>query len=74
MIHQFCLFRIQANPQAKDVRLWALSARRDLVLALLEAWVERCQEDATVEVLLTALSHPNFKDVKLRVEKLINTS
>ena len=56
------------------MRLWALSARRDLVLALLEAWVERCQEDATVEVLLTALSHPNFKDVKLRVEKLINTS
>ena len=76
--------------QAKDVKLWALEARRNLVLTLLDCWVEKCQEDATVEVislkcflcnlfhlfkvLLTALSHPNFKDMKLRVEKMINMS
>ena len=78
--------------QAKDVKLWALEARRNLVLTLLDCWVEKCEEDATVEVislkcfhslanpfplfkvLLTALSHPNFKDMKLRVEKMINMS
>ena len=59
-------------------------------MTLLDCWVEKCEEDATVEVnsqfhslvesfppfkvLLTALSHPNFKDMKLRVEKMINMS
>merc|ERR1712210_448184 len=57
---------------AKDVKLWALEARRTLVLDLLDCWVEKCEGSATVEALLTALSHPNFKDMKLRVEKMIN--
>ena len=38
--------------QAKDVKLWALEARRNLVLTLLDCWVEKCEEDATVEVIL----------------------
>ena len=37
--------------QAKDVKLWALEARRNLVLTLLDCWVEKCEEDATVEVI-----------------------
>ena len=36
--------------QAKDVKLWALEARRNLVLVLLDCWVEKCAENATVEV------------------------
>ena len=39
---------------------------------LLEEWIVECEEEATVEVLLTALSHENFTDVKLRVEGMIN--
>ena len=31
-----------------------------------------CEDEATVEMLLTALSHENFTDVKLKVEGLIN--
>ena len=27
--------------QAKDVKLWAVAARRDLVLRLLEAWLAK---------------------------------
>ena len=56
------------------MKLWALPARRELVVVLLDTWVDKCQEEATVEVLLAALDHPNFKDVKLRIEKLINLS
>ena len=37
--------------QAKDNKLWALEARRNLVLTLLDCWVEKCEEDATVEVI-----------------------
>ena len=32
----------------------------------------QCEDEATVEALLTALSHENFTDIKLRVEELIN--
>merc|ERR1712083_298598 len=64
----------QCHSKAKDVKLWALEARRSLVLDLLDCWVEKCERSATVEALLTALSHPNFKDMKIRVERMINMS
>ena len=55
------------NPciQAKDVKLWALEARRSLVLDLLDCWVEKCEGSATVEVIpkiakfLCNLLHPS---------------
>jgi hypothetical protein len=43
-----------------------------VVHKVLEEWINECNEEATVEVLLTALSYPDFKDVKLRIEKLIH--
>ena len=39
---------------------------------LLEEWILECEDEATVEALLTGLSHENFTDVKLRIEGLIN--
>ena len=39
---------------------------------LLEEWIAEFEDEATVEALLTALSHENFTDVKLRIEVLIN--
>ena len=56
------------------MKLWTLSARREMVKKLLEEWITECEEEATVEVLLTALQHEHFTDVKLRVEELINLS
>ena len=35
-------------------------------------WVLECEDEATVEILLTALTHENFTDVKIKVEDLIN--
>lgn len=60
------------DQNAKDEKLWSLSARREVVHKVLEEWIKECDEEATVEVLLTALSYPDFKDVKLRIEKLIH--
>ena len=56
------------------MKLWTLSARREMVKKLLEEWITECEDEATVEVLLTALQHEHFTDVKLRVEELINLS
>ena len=58
--------------QAKEEKLWSLSARREVVHKVLEEWIKECDEEATVEVLLTDLSYPDFKDVKLRIEKIIH--
>ena len=58
--------------QAKEEQLWTLAARREIVKKLLEEWIAEFEEEATVEALLTALSHENFTDVKLRIESLIN--
>ena len=33
------------------MKLWALEARRTLVLDLLDCWVEKCEGSATVEVI-----------------------
>ena len=51
--------------QAKDVKLWALEARRNLVLVLLDCWVEKCAENATVEVTFQGVwprPYPQKKD------------
>jgi hypothetical protein len=58
--------------QAKDEKLWTLGARKELVKKLLEEWIMECEDEATVEGLLTGLSHENFTDVKLKIEGLIN--
>jgi len=60
------------DKSAKDEKLWSLTARREVVSKVLEDWVKECEDEATVEVLLTALNYPDFKDVKLRIETLIH--
>ena len=63
---------IALHSQAKDDKLWSLTARREVVNKVLDDWVKECDDEATVEVLLTALNYPDFKDVKLRIESLIH--
>ena len=51
-------------------------ARREVVETVLEDWLELCQENqeehtASLEVLLTALSTQDFKDIKMRIESLV---
>ena len=57
-------------------------ARREVVEAVLVDWLQLCQENqeeeeeestsgATLEVLLTALSSQDFKDIKMRIESLV---
>jgi len=58
--------------EAKDVKFWTLGARREMVRKLLSEWLVECEDEATVEVLLSALSHENFTDVKIKVEEMIN--
>lgn len=43
-----------------------------MVRKLLSEWLVECEDEATVEVLLSALSHENFTDVKIKVEEMIN--
>ena len=43
-----------------------------MVRKLLSEWIVECEDEATVEVLLMALSHENFTDIKIKVEELIN--
>ena len=62
--------------QAKSEKLWTAVARREVVEAVLEDWLELCQENqeehtASLEVLLTALSTQDFKDIKMRIESLV---
>ena len=65
--------------QAKNEKLWTAVARREVVEAVLGDWLELCQENqeeeqrsaATLEVLLTALSSQDFKDIKMRIESLV---
>jgi len=71
-----CLAEMAATNEreAKDERFWTLGARREMVRRLLAEWILECEDEATVEALLTALSHENFTDIKLRVEELINVA
>ena len=46
-------------------------ARRDVVENVLDTWTSDLEDEATVEGLLRALNYPDFKDVKMRVEKII---
>ena len=67
--------------QAKSEKLWTAVARREVVEAVLGDWLQLCQEKeeeeeestsgATLEVLLTALSSQDFKDIKMRIESLV---
>ena len=58
--------------QAKDNdHLWSRKARRKLLLHILKEWVKVNSKKTTVKKLMTALSLPEFFDVKLRVEKLL---
>ena len=43
-----------------------------MVRKLMAEWVEECEDEATVESLLTALTHHNFTDVKIKVETMIH--
>eukprot|EP00090_Calanus_glacialis_P004985 TRINITY_DN13802_c0_g1_i1.p1 TRINITY_DN13802_c0_g1~~TRINITY_DN13802_c0_g1_i1.p1 ORF type:complete len:132 (-),score=35.11 TRINITY_DN13802_c0_g1_i1:136-531(-) len=58
--------------EAKDNdHLWSRKARRKLLLHILKEWVKVNSKKTTVKKLMTALSLPEFFDVKLRVEKLL---
>ena len=60
--------------QAKTEKLWNAQARREVVQSVLDSWIEECRDDATVEALLLALSYPDFKDMKMRIESMIELS
>ena len=60
------------NVQAKSEQLWTWTARRDVVQTVLDAWVSEAGEEATLETLLLALNYPDFKDVKMRVERMVH--
>ena len=63
---------VQVNVQAKSEQLWTWTARRDVVQTVLDAWVSEAGEEATLEILLLALNYPDFKDVKMRVERMVH--
>ena len=66
-----------SSVQAKSEKLWTAVARREVVEAVLEDWLELCEEKeedshtASLEVLLTALSTQDFQDIKMRIENLV---
>ena len=37
-------------------------------------WIAECEDQATVEALLMALSHEHFTDIKIKVEDIINVN
>ena len=43
-----------------------------MVQTVLDAWVSEAGEEATLEILLLALNYPDFKDVKMRVERMVH--
>ena len=43
-----------------------------MVQTVLDAWVSETGEEATLETLLFALNYPDFKDVKMRVERMVH--
>ena len=58
--------------QAKgDEQLWCQRARRKVMYAIVEEWLKLNSNKTTVKKLLSALSHPGWLDVKLRVETLL---
>ena len=64
--------RTLVNVQAKSEQLWTWTARRDVVQTVLDSWVSEAREEATLEILLLALNYPDFKDVKMRVERMVH--
>lgn len=60
--------------QAKNEKMWNPQARREVVQNILDSWTSEFQDDATVEVLFIALCYPDFKDLKMRFEKMIEES
>ena len=48
-----------------------MSARRAVLNKIMEEWVTVQKKDPTVRRLMRALSVPEFMDVKLRVETLL---
>ena len=58
--------------QAKgDEQLWSARARRKVMYAIVEEWLKLNSNKTTVTNLLSALSLPDWLDVKLRVETLL---
>ena len=58
--------------QAKsNERLWTVSARRAVLTKIMEEWLAVQKKEPTVRRLMRALSVPEFMDVKLRVETLL---
>ena len=58
--------------QAKsDAQLWSARARRKVLQAILNEWVKFNSKKTTVRKLMSALSVPDWFDVKLRVEKML---
>ena len=58
--------------QAKsDTQLWSERARRKVLHAILCEWVKVNSKKTTVKKLKSALSFPDWFDVKLRIEKML---
>lgn len=63
-----------SDANAKNEKLWNPQVRREVVQNILDTWTSTFRDDATVEVLLLALCYPDFRDLKMRVEKMIEQS
>ena len=51
--------------------MWTVGARRAVLNKIMEEWVAVQKKEPTVRRLMRALSVPEFMDVKLRVETLL---
>lgn len=60
--------------EAKNDKAWTFQARKEMVKKLLAEWIAECEDQATVEALLMALSHEHFTDIKIKVEDIINVN
>ena len=61
--------------QAKsNEKLWTVGARRAVLNKIMEEWVTVQNREPTVRRLMRALSVPEFMDVRLRVETLLERS
>jgi len=62
----------EGDKEAKSYeRLWTVTTRRAVLNKIMEEWVRLQKKEPTVRRLMTALSVPEFMDVKLRVENLL---
>ena len=62
------MFYLQAK---NDTQLWSERARRKVLHAILSEWVKVNSKTTTVKKLMSALSFPDWFDVKLRIEKML---